>query len=401
MLYANIFINLLAAVGLLTVGAGLRRSPTPNIIATRLIWLIVFAASLFIARALFWGTGFGLLGRLELMIAAVLPLLLVIVTEGVLRRHAPFAIKLSVVGLAGLLIFMSIFSYSVIDPIRAYIMAAGQMLSLVFCIGWLTFRNRGDRTRSENLTADIFLGLLILAGTLILTDYSSITNFPVKLGALGLLMSAYVLVSTIAPGFSVRKILTESALIVFVTFMLTSLATTTLGVSDANAILRLIGTCLTLFLTAIILVRYFGIRLSAQRSVAPLLNAPTAELEPFLEASLDTDLMQETKIISSDSLGEYDLDQIEDYLVNIGVFSVDGLEKTFQTEAYQSAAEQLSVMLDKYNASHITLVARQPAKFLVTSIPAFVHGENTTNYLSMLNKIALLIPNTKLRETVS
>ncbi len=86
---ADSIVNLCGALGLCVAMFALYRRDPRSPLTQRLLLLLGVVAVLFFARGVAWWTGSVLLDRLSLIPAALVPLGALIVTEGILRRHAP------------------------------------------------------------------------------------------------------------------------------------------------------------------------------------------------------------------------------------------------------------------------------------------------------------------------
>lgn len=391
MLSASVLINLISAAGLLTLLASIRRSATSDAIQARLVWLIGMTTGLFVARSISWTTGLDFLVRAEIVFAAPLPLLLVIVTEAVLRRHAPFAIKVFVTVAAILFALTGLIGHRGLEPWFSYALACVQLITLVFCVSWLLARDRDARSAAENRTATIFMVVLALAGMLFFTDYTSISNAPARLGALGFLMAAYVLIGSLAPNFSARKLAIEASIVVGVTASIVALAINVLGWNDLGALVGLSSILFALFLTAIIIFRYFGMRLQSEDELINALEmARTQSITTFLDDALSTEFMRDARLVSEPELSDYDVEKIRSYLAAISVFE---LSKT-DDESEDAAIEQLHDLLRRHNASHAVMVSIDPLRIVLSPVPSFGDAGSIRSFMAMMSKIARLIDST-------
>jgi len=100
---ADSIVNLCGAIGLSVAMVALHRRDPRSPLTRRLLIMLGIAALLFFTRGVAWWTESGWLDRLSLIPASLLPLGALIVTEGILRRHAPRAVKMAAVAGAILL----------------------------------------------------------------------------------------------------------------------------------------------------------------------------------------------------------------------------------------------------------------------------------------------------------
>ncbi|MEM6554900.1 MAG: hypothetical protein AAF642_03445 [Pseudomonadota bacterium] len=388
MLSASVLINLISAAGLLVLLASIRRSATPDAIQSRLVWLIGMTTGLFVARSISWTTGLDVFVRAEIIFAAPLPLLLVIVTEAVLRRHAPIAMKVFVTGAAIVFALTGLIGHRGLEPWFSYALASVQLATLIFCVSWLMARDQEARSAAENRTATIFMVILALAGMLFFTDYTSISNAPARLGALGFLMAAYVMVGSLAPNFSARKLAIEAAIVVGVTASIAALAINVLGWDDFGALVGLSSILFALFLTAIIIFRYFGMRLQTEDELIRALEmARTQSITTFLEDALSTEFMRDATLVSEPELSEYDIATIKSCLATIPVFET----AKFSSERDDRAIEQILDLLRRHDASHAVMVSATPLQIVLSPVPSFGDAGSIRSFMAMMGKIARLI----------
>ena len=86
---ADSIVNLCAAIGLAVAMLALHRRDPGGPVTRRLLFLLGVVAALFLIRGFGWWHESAWLDRLSLIPAAAVPLGALIVTEGILRRHAP------------------------------------------------------------------------------------------------------------------------------------------------------------------------------------------------------------------------------------------------------------------------------------------------------------------------
>ena len=104
---ADSIVNLCGAIGLGVAMVTLYRRDPRSPLTRRLLVALGIIALLFLVRGVAWWSGSGVLDNLSMIPAALIPLGALIVTEGILRRHAPRPAKIViltggiVLGLAG------------------------------------------------------------------------------------------------------------------------------------------------------------------------------------------------------------------------------------------------------------------------------------------------------------
>src|SRR5689334_24044385 len=94
---ANAIVNGCGVIGLVVAMLALHRRDARSPLTRRFLSALGIVALLFLVRSAAWLTSSTLLDDLSVMPAAAIPFGALIVTEGMLRRHAPRVVKLAVI----------------------------------------------------------------------------------------------------------------------------------------------------------------------------------------------------------------------------------------------------------------------------------------------------------------
>jgi hypothetical protein len=186
---ADSIVNFCGAIGLLVAMLTLYRRDPGGPFTRRLLFLLGVVAALFFIRALAWWHESTWLDRLSLIPAAMVPLGALIVTEGILRRHAPRPAKQVAVAGAVLLGLGGALGLEAWSTTYAIALSAFQLAGFVTCALLLTLRDRSQLLASENRSIGrLALGALLVI-PFIVTDFQALVpGMPVRLGALGALL---------------------------------------------------------------------------------------------------------------------------------------------------------------------------------------------------------------------
>src|SRR6202171_2827569 len=191
---ADSIVNLCGAIGLSVAMLTLYRRDPRSPLTRRLVLALGVIALLFLVRGVAWWTGSVVLDRISLIPAALVPLGALIVTEGILRRHAPRQVKIVIVlggiglGLGGAL------GLERFATLYFVLLSLFQLAGFATC-GWLlAMRDRTTLMASENRSIGrLAVGALIVI-PFILTDFRTLfPDIPVRLGALGALLTVTVI----------------------------------------------------------------------------------------------------------------------------------------------------------------------------------------------------------------
>ncbi|WP_206542685.1 hypothetical protein, partial [Sphingomonas endophytica] len=151
-------------------------------------------ATLFLDRGLAWWSGSFVLDRLSVIPAALIPLGALIVTEGILRRHAPRPVKIAALAGGILLGLGGTFGLQRFVMPYAITLALFQLAGFATCALLLATRDRAALMASENRSIGrMAVGALVVI-PFILTDFRTLfPDIPVRLGALGALLTVTVM----------------------------------------------------------------------------------------------------------------------------------------------------------------------------------------------------------------
>ena len=147
---ADSIVNLCGAIGLGVAMVTLYRRDPRSPLTRRLLVALGIIALLFLVRGTAWWSGSGVLDNLSMIPAALIPLGALLVTEGILRRHAPRPAKIViltggiVLGLAG-----AVGSERFAAPF-AVLLALFQLGGFAICAWLLAARDRTTLMASEN-----------------------------------------------------------------------------------------------------------------------------------------------------------------------------------------------------------------------------------------------------------
>src|SRR5262249_43664673 len=159
------------AIGLGVAMVTLHRRDPKGPLTRRLLIALGIIASLFLVRGTAWWSGSAALNNLSAIPAALLPLGALIVTEGILRRHAPRLAKIAilsggiVIGLTGAL---------TLEPLArpaAVLLALFQLVGFVTCAWLLATRDRATLMVSENRSIARLAVGAVLVIPFIITDF--------------------------------------------------------------------------------------------------------------------------------------------------------------------------------------------------------------------------------------
>lgn len=186
---ASAIVNICAVIGLGVAMLALFRRDARSPLTVRFVIALGVVALLFLVRSAAWVTGSSLLDDLSVIPAAAIPFGALIVTEGMLRRHAPRVIKLVVIIGAIVLGLGGALGLGHFDTPYAIALALFQLGGFAACAVLLATRDRASLMASENRGIERMTIGAIIVLPFIVTDFAALMpDMPVRLGALGALL---------------------------------------------------------------------------------------------------------------------------------------------------------------------------------------------------------------------
>ena len=390
---ANSIVNLCGAVGLSVAMVALYRRDPRSPLTKRLLFLLGVVAILFFVRGVAWWSGDVRLDRLSVIPAALVPLGALVVTEGMLRRHAPRIVKIVAVSGAILLGLGGAFGLERFATPYSIALSLFQLAGFATCAYLLASRDRATLLASENRSIGrLAIGALLVI-PFVVTDFQALApDMPVRLGALGALL---VVTAVLIAGGSSE---TRRQGILMTTLRLSSSAL--LGIAaacvspdvDAAQIMRFcaiaIAGVLTIGLMTDTLRAFFesqvpGVLNSVAASPATTRDQLIAELErhPIFESA---------RRLRENELAAYDPPLLRELLVTRRVLRRP--EAPWGLPSSDPAVERLLSLMAAHSATHIIILSHQPIDLLVLAVPVISADPATETALALVRRLLALTP---------
>ena len=396
-LVADSIVDICGALGLAVAILTLRRRDPRGALTTRFLLAMGLVAALFLLRGLGWWSGSVLLERLALACAALFPLGALIVTEGMLRRHAPRVGKIMVLAGSGLLVLGSLVGLA--DHPWAYdlALAAFQLVAVAFC-GLLLFRrDPASLTEAEN-TSVWRLGLCaFLILPFALSDFRGLLpDMPVRLGGVGalLLVSIVLVTGGVAPtrrqGFVLLGLRVVAALLLGA-----AAASVTPGADLAHGVrlcaVTLAGVLAIALAIALAVDALSGSFDAAAPGVLGSLARSRAETREALITQLaGHPLFSSARRLGEAELGNYDPAILKPALREIGVLHASG--RSWPWPPTDPAAERLAALMAAHSASHLLVLGEEPLDLLLVTVPVVSDDPATETALALVRRLLASAP---------
>jgi hypothetical protein len=392
---ADSIVNLCGAIGVSVAMIALYRRDPRSPLTRRLLVMLGVVAVLFFTRGVAWWTESGWLDRLSLIPASLVPLGALIVTEGILRRHAPGAVKMIAVAGAILLGSGGAFGLERYSTPYSIVLSLFQLAGFATCAWLLATRDRSTLLASENRSIGrLAVGALIVI-PFIVTDFQALApDIPVRLGALGALL---VVTAVLIAGGSTetrRQGILMTALRLSSSALLGAAAACVSPDVDAAQIVRFSAIAISGVLTIGLMTD--TLRAFFESQVPGVLNsiaASSAQTRDQLIAELARHPMFESaRRFREDELLGYDPPLLREFLSTRRVLRRP--EAPWGLVATDPAVERLMSLMKANNATHVIILSHDPVDLLVLAVPVISADPATETALALVRRLLALTPET-------
>jgi hypothetical protein len=390
---ADSIVNLCGAIGLTVAMVTLHRRDARSPLTRRLLLALGVIATLFFVRGAAWWSGNALLDRISLIPAALIPFGALIVTEGILRRHAPRQVKIVIVlggiglGLGGA------FGLERFATLYFVLLSLFQLAGFATC-GWLlATRDRTTLMASENRSIGrLAVGALIVI-PFIATDFQVLApDIPVRLGALGALLVVTAILIAGGGAETRRQALLMTALRLSSSALLGAAAAFVSPDVDGAQIIRFgaiaISGVLTIGLMVDALRAYFesqvpGVLDSVAASPARTRDQLIAELarHPIFESA---------RRYRENELAAYDPPMLRDFLSTRRVLR--RAEAPWGLTSSDPAVERAVSLMAANSATHLIILSHDPIDVIVLAVPVISADPATETALALVRRLLALTP---------
>jgi hypothetical protein len=391
LLVADSIVSICGALGLFAAIAAVRRRDPTGRLTQRITFALSLVAALFLIRGASWWANSDGLERLALGLASILPLAALVLTEGVLRRHAPKAMKLAVSAGAILLAIAALFDVHRRLPATGWLLASFQLATFAACAVMIFLRERDSLAAVENFgVVRLAVGGLIVVPFL-LSDYRDLFPFvPVKLGALGsLLVVTTMLFEGEQPrrrSFLLLGVRIFGALVLggATAFIEKDVSSADIVRFAAIAVSGVLAIGLVVDLTRLALISF------APGLLTSIAVSPAVGRDALLEQLSKHPLFATAQRLGVPALVDYDPLILSPALDGRSVLRQ--ADYPWELSATNPAAERLFALMATYSASHLVVIENEPLDLLLLSVPVVSADPATETALLLVRRILAASP---------
>ena len=393
---ADSIVNWCGAIGLAVAMMTFYRRDPKSPLTRRLLLALGVIALLFLMRGAAWSTGSAMLDRLSVVPAALIPLGALIVTEGILRRHAPRAVKMAalfggiLLGLGGAL---GVESFA-----TAYAVALSlfQLAGFAICAWLLAARDRTTLMASENRSIGrLAVGALVVL-PFILTDFRTLfPDIPVRLGALGALLTVTVILIAGGGAETRRHGLSMMALRLCSSALLGIAAAFMAPDVDAAQIVRFAAVAIAGVLTIGLMTDALRALFEAQEPgvLNSVAASPAATRDQLIAELAHHSIFESARRYRESELSAYDPDRLREFLAARRVLRRS--EAPWGLVPSDPAVERVVSLISANSATHVIVLSHDPVDLIVLAVPVTSADPATETALALVRRLLALAPETE------
>ncbi len=388
MMITQLFLSCAALLGLFVLQSVLVRRDPWDPINRRFLFGVRMTMVLFAGRALMILTGIEAFRILVLFAAAVIPLAVLLLTEGLLRRHAPPLVK-AVIGVGAVLFaVMSLWYSDSIDPARLYALLAFQLLGFVLS-GWLIVaRDKAALSAGENAMV-VRLGLsLILLIPLAAGDFLLLSiGLPIQFSALGVLILCWLAIGLGRTYLGHRATMVNLAVMVGAAVIVGGMLGFFAQHGRDGFLLTIAAVMTTVFVVAI-LTDARALRLEEQSLglLRQLATTRTDDPMTFLRDLQDHPRVEGAVVVSAESL-----EGLQDDVLDAIFAAAPVLRRVDPPQLGPVADDHIAYLFARYSATHILLAVPHPRVLVALSMPSLGASPSAELELQVVQRMAALI----------
>lgn len=384
----DLYLSVAALMGLAILHGALKASAADDLLGRRLIFGLRVGMMLFAGRALIVLTGGQGFRFLVLLAAALVPLATLLITEGLLRRHAPPAAKWTV-GLGALGFGLSAFWFGAGgDPQRLVGLLAFQVIGFGIS-GWLIYdRDKASLSIAENRMA-VRLGLtILLLMPLAAADFLLVfLRLPVQVSAIGVLVLCWIALGLSRAHEGHRRSFAALAILLAASLGTGAFISFAAGLHANGAILVIaIVMGMVLVLACAAVARDGRVRAQTESLMAHMAQADGADPLAFLRGLQAHPLVSGAVVVDETALEGLDADVLDSIFATAPV-----LQQGARPALGPVAEDHMSHLFACYGATHILDTGRKPRCLVALSMPALHTSARAQVELRAVQRMAALM----------
>jgi hypothetical protein len=392
---ADSIVNLCGAIGLCVAMVTLYRRDPRSPLTRRLLVALGIIAALFFVRGAGWWSGSVVLDNLSSIPAALIPLGALIVTEGILRRHAPRPVKIAIVSGGVLLGLGGALGLERLATPYSILLALFQLGGFGVCAWLLAMRDRTALMASENRSIGRLAVGAVIVIPFIITDFRVLMpDIPVRLGALGALLVVTAVLIAGGGTETRRQAVLMTALRLLSSALLGAAAAFVSPDVDAAQVMRFCAIAISGVLTIGLMVD--ALRAHFESQVPGVLNSVAASPAKTRDALISElarhPIFESARRYRESELSAYDPPLLRDFLSTRRVLRRP--EAPWGLTSTDPAVERMVSLMAANSATHLIILSHDPIDLIVLAVPVISADPATETALALVRRLLALTPET-------
>jgi len=385
---ATLFLSLSAVAGLLILSQVITARDPRAPLNRRFLFGLRVTMMLFAGRALFVLTDVQFFRFFVLLGAALIPLSVLILVEGLLRRHAPLWAKIWIGSGTAVFVILSLWWRDSIDPARVTGVLMFQLSGFIIAAVLVMGRHRASLSAAEHQTVERLALSLVLLIPFAAADFlMDPLGLPTQISPLGVLFLCWLAVSLGRAQIQHRATLVSAAVIVFGAALSGLVVSQAAGLDRAAAI----TTCAVILAAVLVVVVFIEAQtLRADARSHSLLRHLAEDRSRdglgFLRGLQSHPLVEGAALIDATQLHDLDPHILRHIFAVRPVLRrkdppfTDGVE-----------GDHIAHLFDLFEASHILLADEDPLTLVALSMPALATSPRAELELAAVQRMARMM----------
>ncbi len=382
---ADSWVSLCAALGAATVLLRLQDLVQRSEIARRFQFCLWILVVLMLARIGHWGQWSWFFSAATSFCAALIPLAALVLSEGLLRRHAPPILKQLCAWGAVMLGLLGLFQFSSIEFARL----AGLLLFQLFGLGGVALfvlrRDRNSLSSAENRTINWISLSFLLILPFLATDFTrgTMLDLPVRLGGVAVLGLCWLSIAMNRSGLRAWDTLRGFGIVIVMTTLL-SIIVSGIVPMDIRSGVQVMAIILSALMLLAIWQAAIALRIEDRQLIA---------LREIADA--DGQGPQASLALLRRAAGSPDAILVEE--ADLADMNLNDLRANFTTTPVQQLGatddEQVNWLFSRFDATHAVFLSGTPLRVVMLNSPDIVDQDSTGVALRAVQRMAWVLMN--------
>lgn len=386
---ADLVLSLAALAGLWTLDRVLRAAGPDDPVVRRFRFGVFAVLLVFLGRSMVALTGAGALRFIEYIGAGLIPLAVLLLVEGLLRRHAPGWAKTLFAGGAIVMVILALLPAAWVDPGRILITLTLQVAAFAVAAWLVLTRDKGSLSASENRAAERLAVSLLLIVPLGASDFLiSVLGLPVRPSGIAVLFLCWLAIGLWrGDGGGHRAPLSTFTVMVVCVAAVTWVVASGFG-AERSAIIMIAALVLAAVLLSSVVA---DARAALAEAATPSILTNLSDWSDENPVAFFRSLAGHPAVAGAVFVDEPALSGLDGDVLDRLFAARPVLRRREAPPTEPDLADLCAHLFDRYEATHILQVRGAPRLLLALSLPSIAAGTRTEEELEVAQRMAALM----------